>query len=117
DFRKHASDEEPRPGSTAGPAPQRLDTDLAHRHLELARLYEQHELFKDAESELLTVINLEPASPEAREARDLLPRVTSQPEVSQEARLGGYLRMGEALFKRQADEEAKLQYEKVLLTD
>jgi tetratricopeptide (TPR) repeat protein len=93
------------------------DVESARRHLELARLYAQFELYKDAATELETVINLEPASDEARQARDLLPQMTQHEEITQEARLGGYLRMGEALFGRQADEEAKLQYQKVLLTD
>ncbi|MBI3891336.1 MAG: tetratricopeptide repeat protein [Candidatus Wallbacteria bacterium] len=120
DFRKHAGEVDPSPGNRREDpvvSQQRLATDLVKRHLELARLYAQNELYKDSASELETVINLEPASAEAREARDLLPQMTQHEEVSQEARLSGYLRMGEALFGRQADEEAKLQYQKVLLTD
>jgi Tfp pilus assembly protein PilF len=87
------------------------------RHLQLARLYQQHELFADAESELQTVINLDPDSPDARQARDLLPQVTQRPDLSRDARLAGYLKMGEALFTRRADAEAMLQYQKVLLAD
>ncbi|MBI2943091.1 MAG: tetratricopeptide repeat protein [Candidatus Wallbacteria bacterium] len=120
DFRKQPGEADPRPGDnreSAAAGQRRLATDLVRRHLELARLYAQFELYKDAASELETVINLEPASDEARQARDLLPQMTQHEEITQEARLGGYLRMGEALFGRQADEEAKLQYQKVLLTD
>ncbi len=94
-----------------------LDGDLVQRHLQLANLYEKNDLWLDAASQLRTVINLSPASPEARQARDRLDGMGVHPPLNREARLGGYLRMGEALVERRADEEAKLQYQKVLLEE
>ena len=117
DFRKQPGDEASATSGSGTDARPALDTDLVRRHLQLARLYQQYELFADAEGELQTVINLDPDSPDARQARDLLPQVSQRPEVSKEARLAGYIKMGETLFTRRADAEAMLQYQKVLLAD
>lgn len=106
-------------GRTGGLSSQAAETlvkqDLVEVHLRLARLYEQHDLFKDAASEGQTVINLAPWSKEAIDARDLVSRLEGKPEADTASRIFGLLKLGAQFYAEHQIEPAILQYEKVLV--
>lgn len=94
-----------------------LRRDLVKGHLRLGKLYQDYRLYGDARSEFQTVANLDPSAPEARTARTLLQRIEDEPAGTKVERIEGYRELGAFLYQNHDHENARVQYQKILLLD